>query len=314
MRNVNVLLICSMLVALVGCTAVMSVEESPVVHESEDFEHPEALASTEWLADNLDDANLRIVDVRWQAKSDYEAAHIPGAVYADLLDDLMVPDADVVSVAPTPDAFTATMQRLGIGPDITVVVYDIMGGAEGGARLWWLLHYYGHDNVKVLDGGLTKWELEGRPVESGEVTTDTGTFVAAAPREEWRADAETVQAAIDDSEVMVIDALPVELYTGEEPQGEPMRDGHIPTATNLPAPDNLDPTTTALLPRSELEKRWAELGLQEDQEAITYCQAGVYSALDFFILYQLGHESIRLYERSLLEWGVDPAYPMEMGG
>ena len=93
-----------------------------------------------------------------------------------------------------------------------------------------------------------------------------------------------------------------------------MRDGHIPSATNLPAPDNLDPTTMALLPRSELEQRWAGLGLQEDQEAITYCEAGVFSALDFFILYQLGHENVRLYERSLLEWGTDPVYPMELGG
>jgi thiosulfate/3-mercaptopyruvate sulfurtransferase len=314
MNILRLLIVCALLFALVACMPVMPVEETAGNPAYEAFEHPEALATTEWLAEHLDDTNLRIVDVRWQAKSDYEAAHIPGAVYADLFDDLFVPDAPVVSVAPSPEAFSATMQRLGIGPDTTVVAYDIMGGAEGGARLWWLLHYYGHENVKLLDGGIAKWELEGRDVESGEVIADPGTFEAGSPREEWRADASMVQSAMDNPDVMVIDALTVELYTGEAPQGEPMRDGHIPTATNLPAPDNLDPTTTALLPRSELEKRWAGLGLKGNQEAITYCQAGVYSALDFFILYQLGHENVRLYERSLLEWAVDPVYPMEMGG
>jgi thiosulfate/3-mercaptopyruvate sulfurtransferase len=314
MGILNMLLVCVVLIALTACTAVMPVEETTSAPAPDAFEHPEALATTEWLADHLNDANLRIVDVRWQDQPNYTAAHIPGAVYADLFTDLMVPDAQVPSVAPPPELFSTTMQRLGIGPNTTVVAYDVMGGAMGAARLWWLLHYYGHDNVKVLDGGWTKWELEERSVEAGEFTPEAGTFVAAAPREEWRATAPLVQLAMDNADFMVIDALPVENYTGEVPHEPPMRDGHIPSAKNLPAPDNLDPTTMALLPRSELEQRWAGLGLHEDQQAITYCEAGVYSALDFFILYQLGHENVRLYERSLMEWGTDPAYPMELGG
>ena len=317
MGVLNTLLVCAVLIALVACAPVMPVAETTSAPAPDAFEHPEALATTEWLAEHLDDANLRIVDVRWEAQSDYAAAHIPGAVYADLFTDLMVPDAPVPSVAPPPDSFSTTMQRLGIGPETTVVAYDIMGGAEGAARLWWLLHYYGHEDVKLLDGGWTKWQLEEQPVEAGEVIPEVGTFIAAEPREEWRATAPLVQSAIDNADFMLIDALPVELYTGEAPhtpQTPPMRDGHIPSAKNLPAPDNLDPTTTALLPRSELEQRWSELGLLEGQQAITYCEAGVYSALDFFILYQLGHEDVRLYEMSLMEWGVDPAYPMESGG
>jgi thiosulfate/3-mercaptopyruvate sulfurtransferase len=205
------------------------------------------------------------------------------------------------------------MQRLGIDNDTRVVVYDTMGGAMGGARLWWLLHYYGHDDVKLLNGGWTKWTLEGRPTEAVAVTLAAGAFTAGAPRDEWRATIDEVQKAVDAADLALIDALPFTMYTGEEPHSEPIRDGHIPTARNLPAPDNLDPTTQALLPKDELAQHWASLGLQDAQRPITYCEAGVFSALDFFVLYQLGYEHMRLYEASLMEWGTLPLYPMEIG-
>jgi thiosulfate/3-mercaptopyruvate sulfurtransferase len=277
------------------------------------FAHPEALVTTDWLADHLNDANLRVVDVRFGGLTDYEAAHIPGAVHADLFLDLMTPDAEFVSVAPPADQFSATMQRLGIDNDTTVVAYDPMGNAMGAARLWWLLHYYGHDDVKLLNGGWTKWELEGRPTETGTVTPAPGTFTAGAPREEWRATIGDVEQAVDTPELALIDALPLDLFTGETPHEDPMRAGHIPTAKNLPAPDILDPTTMALLPRDELSQLWASLGVQDAEGTIVYCEAGVFSALDFFVLYQLGQEDIQLYETSLMEWGTLPDYPMELG-
>jgi thiosulfate/3-mercaptopyruvate sulfurtransferase len=101
------------------------------------------------------------------------------------------------------------------------------------------------------------------------------------------------------------------MFTGEVKHSEPIRDGHIPTARNLPAPGLVDAASSALLPRAELDRQWEALQAQPDQEAIVYCEAGVFSAFDFFVLYQLGHENIRLYETSLREWGVNPDFPME---
>jgi thiosulfate/3-mercaptopyruvate sulfurtransferase len=103
------------------------------------------------------------------------------------------------------------------------------------------------------------------------------------------------------------------MFTGEAKHSEPIRDGHIPTAQNLPAPGLVDASTGALLPRAELAAQWEGLQAQPEQEAIVYCEAGVFSAFDFFVLYQLGHENVRLYETSLREWGVNPDLPMETG-
>jgi thiosulfate/3-mercaptopyruvate sulfurtransferase len=225
----------------------------------------------------------------------------------------MSPRAPVVTAAPDAETFSATMQRLGIDNDTTVVVYDPVGGYMGAARLWWLLRYYGHDAVKLLNGGLVKWQAEARTLEQSAATPPAGSFIAGAPQGAWRADAGQVTDAIGNTQFLILDALPTGMFTGETKHSEPIRDGHIPTARNLPAPGLVDAATGALLPRAELAKQWEALQAQPDQEAIVYCEAGVFSAFDFFVLYQLGHENIRLYEASLREWGGNPDFPMETG-
>jgi thiosulfate/3-mercaptopyruvate sulfurtransferase len=305
---------------LAGCAPIAPPLVAPapaattvVEAEIAEYAHPEALVTTAWLADHLNDANLRIVDVRRKDVAAYEAEHIPGAIHADLIQDLMSPQDAVISRVPPAEVFSATMQRLGIDNDTTVVVYDPAGGYMGAARLWWILRYYGHDDVKLLNGGLAKWKLEGRQLEQGNITPPAGTFTAGAPRPEWRAEADQVSTAIADPQFLLVDALPAGMFTGEAKHSEPIRDGHIPTARNLPAPGLIDVESTALLPREALAQKWATLTPQAEQQAIVYCEGGVFSAFDFFVLYQLGHEKIRLYEASLREWGVDPAYPMESG-
>jgi thiosulfate/3-mercaptopyruvate sulfurtransferase len=316
------------LVSLLGCRPVQpSAAVNPVAAPAEDavyavpaadeeiaeYAHPEALATTTWLAEHLDNPSVRIVDVRRNDLAGYEAGHIPGAVHADLVQDLMSPQAAVVTTAPSADAFSATMQRLGIDNDSTVVVYDPVGGYMGAARLWWLLRYYGHDDVKLLNGGLVKWQAEGQSLARGSSQPEAGTFVAGAPHNEWRADASQVTSAIGDTQFLIVDALPPGMFTGEVNHSEPIRDGHIPTAQNLPAPGLIDAESGVLLPRAELARQWEALQSQPNQEAIVYCEAGVFSAFDVFVLYQLGHENIRLYETSLREWGVNPDFPMETG-
>jgi thiosulfate/3-mercaptopyruvate sulfurtransferase len=268
------------------------------------YAHPEALASTEWLSEHLDDPDVRILDGRamWgPGEAAYQEGHIPGAVYVDVLNDLSDPDGAVPALIPPPAAFEALMERLGVDNDTTVVVYDDEGGAWM-ARLWWALRYYGHEDVKLLNGGLTSWTLAGLPLEEGSNVPAPVSFAAHA-NPELLATLDDVQQAIADPGVAVIDARSTVEY----------RSGHVPTAVNVPAPANLDPASHQLLPADDLELLWSGAGLDPAQPAITSCGGGYYAALDLFALSQLGNEQASLYDGSWLEWESDADLPVETG-
>ena len=264
-----------------------------------EFVHPEALASPQWLAEHLADPSIRIVDARFPPNpAFYEAAHIPGAVYFDLF--------SIVPIPP-PDVFAQLMGQLGIGNGTTVVVYDAQGGWA--ARLWWALRYYGHDEVKILDGGLLGWMLAGLPLESGTVTPAPATFAAHA-RPELIATVDDVKAAIRDPKVRIVDALPEEYYTGLVSMSPYLRAGHIPTACNLPIGLLID-FDGGLYPPSVLADRAQRVVFKPDRQIITYCGGGVAGAFELFVLYLLGYENVKLYDRSWMEWGADPTLPVE---
>lgn len=302
-----------LLVALLGsaCQPIVAPTASPP-----HYAHPEALVSTEWLAAHLADPTLRIVDGRAPAfdgttstQEEYATGHIPGAVYVDVWADISDPKGAVPALILPPADFEALMGRLGIDNATTVVLYDDAGNGWM-ARLWWALRYYGHDDVKLLNGGLTKWTLEGRPLETGTNTPSPTTFTANV-RPDLLATRADVEQAIADPDIVLIDALPAPYYLGL--QSDPgLRPGHIPTALNLPGPDNLDPVDSTVLSPAELTQRWQPLGLQPNQRIITYCGGGYIGAFDLFLLYQLGYEQISLYDGSLMEWATNPDLPMEM--
>ncbi len=289
-----------------------------------EYRHPEVLAATEWLAAHLGDPSVRVVDMRYyvRAASDgsfrgvsgkeaYQEGHIPGAVFVDYAADLTEPEDDVPLNILWPDRFAALMGRLGIGNESTVVVYDDSGGTWA-ARLWWALRYYGHDAAKVLNGGLTKWTAEGRPLERRTPTFPAAIFQARM-RPELKATRDEVIEAMGRRDICIVDALPKVFYTGRARLYPTHRAGHIPTARNLPATANVDRSTQTLLPPNELARLWRKVDLNPNQKVITYCGAGAYGAYDLFVLYVLGYEKVSLYDGSWMEWGANQELPLETG-
>jgi thiosulfate/3-mercaptopyruvate sulfurtransferase len=287
-----------------------------------DYAHPESLVSPAWLAERLDDPRLRVVDARFEirpgpsgrlepsaGRSDYAAAHVPGAVFVDLMGDLAHPDAPLEILSQ--DRFEVFMASLGIGNDSTVVVYDAAGGTWA-ARLWWALRYYGHDDVRLLDGGFARWTGEGHPVDDAAVLPTPAKFEARV-RPELRVTRDEVRAAISDSDICIVDALPEPFFLGEATLYPETKAGHIPGARNLPAPANLDPQTSTLLPPAALAEQWAQAGVPRDKRVITYCGGGVFAAFSLFALHLIGHENAALYDASWSEWGADPDLPVETG-
>lgn len=288
------------------------------------YEHPEALAATHWLAAHLNDPAVRVVDMRYYVRQitdgsfraatgreAYAQGHIPGAVFVDQAADLAEPAARVPLEILGPEGFECLMGRLGIGPDTTVVVYDDSGGTWA-ARLWWALRYYGHAAVKLLDGGLTKWIREGRSLETHAPNPRAAAFHARV-QPALMCTRHEVRQAIGRADTCIVDALPEIFHTGEKALFPDHRTGHIPTAVNVPATVNLDPTTQTLRTADELARLWREAGLEPDQAAIIYCGTGAYAAYDFFVLHVLGHNQISLYDGSWLEWGADPDLPIQVG-
>ncbi len=264
------------------------------------FAHPEALASTQWLQEHLGDAALRIVDARFgQSDFVFASGHIPEAVKVSPLADLKDTTKTNVSVAPTKSQFEELMGRVGISNTNTVVVYDVEGGLWC-ARLWWLLRYYGHNDAKILDGGLGKWRLENRPLETN-VTQAARSVFHAQVHPELRATIEQVRNAVGKTNVVILDALPAEQFSGKQALMRSRPAGHIPSARNVPAPSNLN-EAGRLLPAEKLTAMYAKIGVDRDTPVIAYCGGGYYAAFTCYVLHQLGYANVRFYDGSWAEW------------
>ena len=260
-----------------------------------EYVHPEVLVDSDRLAEHLDDPSVRIVDARADGPILYSQGHIPGAVLVDIFDELCCP-SDIMDAEP----FAELMGEKGIGDDTTVVVYDDEGGLWG-ARVWWALRYYGHEDAKLLDGGIDAWEAEGLPLETEAPVIGPAVFTAEV-RPEWYVAMDEVRAAIDDPTVNIVDALPSGSYDYE----------HIPSAVSLPAPELLD-VTGVVKGAGDLAVMLEETGLDPAQSTITYCGGGYYGAFAALVLHLMGFEDVAMYDGALEEWTSDPSNPVEKG-
>lgn len=277
----------------------------------------EILVSTDWLAENIGASDLRIVDATYflpevgrDAAAEYEAQHIPGAVFLNL-GELVDSASPLPNTVPPAEKFASRMQALGLGDGSRIVIYD-NSPHRTSARAWWLFEIFGSPNVAILDGGIGKWIAEKRETESGKAQLRHRHFTV------WRDEkaVATKQEVLDNLSsraAQLVDARTMSRFTAEEPEIRAgMASGHIPASVCLPSSRlfNADGTWKR---GHELRGLFIEAGVDLDKPLITTCGSGITAAVLLFGARLLGKKDVRLYDGSWSDWGSDPATPKATG-
>lgn len=277
------------------------------------------LVSTQWLADHLGADDLVVVDAtvlpytqpngRPGYLSGHESyllkGHLPGAVFADIIDEFSEPDGDYPFTRPSAERFALAAGALGVGDSSTVVIYDAVVG-QWAARLWWLFRAFGYDRVAVLDGGYSKWVAEGRESDIGHVEPSAQVFTAVERPGLWVTKADVAAIVAGEAAGALVCGIPPKEFSGEE--GHRARRGHIPGSHSVPAGRLVDRGDNGFLDVASLRQSFAPVLDQE--RVITYCNGGIAAASDALALTLLGHRNVAIYDGSLNEWAADPASPL----
>ncbi|MEL6700806.1 MAG: 3-mercaptopyruvate sulfurtransferase [Pseudomonadota bacterium] len=280
-------------------------------------DNPKLLVSTQWLADHLSMPDLRILDASWylpnagrDARAEYDAAHIPGARFFDI-DEISDNRSALPHMAPPVEKFMSRMRAMGVGDGHQVVVYD-GSGLFSAARVWWLFRLMGKTDVAVLDGGLPKWQSEGRPVEDMPPVIRDRHMTVSRQNQLVRDVTQVAHAAkLGDHEI--IDARAAARFRGDAPEPrEGLRAGHIPGSKNLPYTALLAEDGTLKSP-DDLRAAFTDAGIDLAKPAITTCGSGVTAAVLSLALERIGKTDHALYDGSWAEWGQFPTLNVATG-
>jgi thiosulfate/3-mercaptopyruvate sulfurtransferase len=275
------------------------------------------LVSTEWLANELGAPDLAVVDATKfldgtgrDARAEYEAEHIPGAVFLDLAD-LTEKGPGLPHKLPPEHKFASRMQSLGLRDGQRIVIYD-NSPLHSAARAWWLLKTFGAHYVAILDGGLAKWKAEGRPTESGKPQVRHGHFTPLFD-EAAVVDKQAVAGLLGSDNHVLVDARPEARFRGEEEDPRAgLASGHIPGSLNLPQSQLFNPDGT-WKQGDQLRAAFDGAGVDLDKPMVATCGSGVTACVLLFGARQLGKRDARLYDGSWADWGADPSTPKATG-
>lgn len=278
--------------------------------------YPGPIVSAEWLQQHLRDPKLRVVDatvhlpdLNRNARAEYLAGHIPGALFFDL-ERIADPDNPLPRKFPPREVFAREVGALGIDNDTHVVAYDTPG-LYSAARVWWLFRHYGYDRVSVLDGGFKAWTAAGLPVEAGEVAASATTFVPGRERGLLARWPDVLRAAQEGGS-QILDARTAGRFAGTETDRYPgARPGHIPNSRNLYWANLLDPATRKLLPVEEIGKRITQAGIALGEPVTLTCGSGLTACILALGLHLTGRDDWRVYDGSWDEWGRKHELPVE---
>jgi thiosulfate/3-mercaptopyruvate sulfurtransferase len=273
----------------------------------------DSLVSTEWLANEMGASDLRIVDCTKHLpgtgrdpQAEYEAGHIPGAVFMDL-SDLVDTSSPVENMLPPAEKFASRMQSLGLGDGSRIVLYDD-SAVKTAARAWFMLKMFGAHDVAILDGGIAKWKAEGRPLTQGRESLRHRHFTAWQDDKNVRSKADML-ANLHSKAEQVLDARGAKRFTGEDADPRPnIAAGHIPGSRNLPYTElyNADGT---FKDKAGIKAALEGAGIDLGQPVVTTCGTGVTASVLLFAMHLIGKDDTALYDGSWSEWGADPDTP-----
>jgi thiosulfate/3-mercaptopyruvate sulfurtransferase len=316
--NRKIVIIGIALIVIIGISLGLVLLEqrlSPTTPRTE-YANPNALVTPEWLELHLQDPDVRVVELLYN--SNYTDAHIRGSVYVDWIRDVTdatYPDRYIVAKK---EAIGGLLGRIGVTEDTTIILVDDLQNRLS-MMMFWVLSYYGHEKVRILDGGRTAWQAAGKTYTNQITQVVETKYTVKKVNEEYRIGFDFIRNNLNNSDVELIDARGPQQYTGEEPgrvfnTGQAhKRLGHIPGAINVPWNANLREDNT-FKSYQELLELYTARGITKDKFVVTYCNEGLHAAADWFVLHELlGYPKVAVYNESMAEWANRDDVPITVG-